>query len=218
MLNRLIVMLYKIIPMQPLKKKYLYYFSIIQGGEMNSKIVRDILKQYYNIELGMGSYGVIQNVFSSFSGNGSFIKIGNYCSIAGDVKRFNANHPYKWASMNPLFYRNRDINQQIERSELYIGHDVWIGNGVKILADCKYIGNGAVVGAGSVVTKNIEPYTVYAGVPAKQIQLRFDSTTIGLLEQSKWWILKPDELIQFSHVVQNTKLFAEKVIERTSIY
>lgn len=69
---------------------------------------------------------------------------------------------------------------------ILIGNDVWIGSNVSILGGIE-IGNGAVIGAGAVVTKNVEPYSVVAGVPAKELRKRFTEKEILFLESFKWW-------------------------------
>ena len=70
---------------------------------------------------------------------------------------------------------------------LTIGHDVWIGDRVTILGGCKSIGNGAVIAAGSVVTRDVAPYAVVAGAPARPIRRRLNDETIDLMEASRWW-------------------------------
>ncbi len=78
-------------------------------------------------------------------------------------------------------------------SPITIGNDVWIGEGVKCLSGVN-IGNGCVVGAGSIVTKSLEPYGIYAGNPASLIRFRFEPEKIELLSSSQWWSLKFDRL------------------------
>ena len=80
---------------------------------------------------------------------------------------------------------------------------------MKILSKVTHIGNGAVIGAGSVVTKNVEPYTVVAGNPAKVIRRRFDDETASLLEDSMWWTLEPEQLMKLQDAVNDPKAFAE---------
>ena len=67
-----------------------------------------------------------------------------------------------------------------------IGNDVWVGYGATILRGVN-IGNGAIIGAGAVVTKDVPPYAVVAGVPAKIIRFRFDDNKIDSLQKSNWW-------------------------------
>ena len=86
-------------------------------------------------------------------------------------------------------YLNKDAGIQV-----IIGNDVWIGNDVKLMEGIT-IGDGAVIGTGAVVTKDVEPYSVYAGVPAKKIKLRFSEEQIEELVKIKWWD-KDEEFIR----------------------
>lgn len=95
---------------------------------------------------------------------------------------------------NPIVgYVKEDM---LERPSLTIGHDVWIGERAIILPSVTSIGNGAIIGAGSIVTKDVEPYSIVAGNPAKKIGKRFEDKVIHRLEESEWWLLKKDELIK----------------------
>lgn len=176
--------------------------------EWQSQRLRSLWKIMYGVEVGMGSYGC----FTA----GNFSKgdvIGNYCSVAGNVWHLNANHPMENATMSPLFYRKEFGNPNavdVPRRALTVGHDVWIGRDVKILAGVSRIGNGAVIGAGSVVTKDVPPYTVVAGVPAKPIRMRFDEETIAALEDSRWWTLPPQTLMTLQNAVNDPRAFAEE--------
>ncbi|WP_282038262.1 CatB-related O-acetyltransferase [Saccharicrinis aurantiacus] len=163
---------------------------------MYSPTIRKIFKQCHGIEIGYGSYGGCFNT-SNIRPN---IKIGNYCSIASKVDFLRANHPIKDFTMHPIAHRTSH-NYTLTKDRFYwenlvIGNDVWIGQNVVILPSCKSIGNGAVIGAGSIVTKNIEPYSIVAGNPAKKIKMRFTPKVIKKLEDSKWWTMDKDELIR----------------------
>jgi virginiamycin A acetyltransferase len=166
-----------------------------EDGYMWSSTIRKIYNQYYNISIGYGSYGAMFNP-------GSFKKgtvIGNYCSFASDIVHFNANHPYKRFTTHPILYD--PVCQYVKeetliRTKLVVGHGVWIGQGVIILPNVDYIGNGAIVWAGSVLTKSVAPYSIMAGNPAKVIGFRFNEEIINKLESSKWWDLDKDSLMK----------------------
>jgi serine acetyltransferase len=83
----------------------------------------------------------------------------------------------------------------LERKPLVIGHDVWIGESAILLPSVSRIGNGAVIGAGSVVTKDVEAYTVVAGNPARKIRDRFNRSQVAYLEECKWWELDKGQLV-----------------------
>lgn len=115
-------------------------------------------------------------------------KIGSFCSIASEAKIGGGTHPTHFVSTSPLFYSNRDQLpvQWVDRplfddsQPVEIGDDVWIGTRALVLDGVK-VGTGAIVGAGAVVTKNVPPYAIVGGVPARVIRYRFDEKTIGEL-------------------------------------
>ena len=125
---------------------------------------------------------------------GSFCSIGGHCGIGGGV------HPLDMVSTSPVFLQGRNLLRKnfakipYEPSKkVEIGNDVWVGEGVCIVSGVK-IGDGAVIGAHAVVTNDVEPYTVVAGVPAKTIRKRFDSETIRKLLEIQWWNWPDDKL------------------------
>lgn len=173
-----------------------------EGGEAFSKTLREFYSSMHNIHVGYGSYGGCFN--STNIASGTFF--GNYCSIAQDVKVFRANHPLDHFTLHPLFYNpifGYVKDDQLHRPELYIGHDVWIGSSAIILPSVMTIGNGAVIGAGSVVTKDVPPYSVVVGNPARIIKMRFSEGQIKELEASKWWNWKKDELIKNKEAIES---------------
>lgn len=128
-------------------------------------------------------------------------EIGSFCSIASGVAIGGGAHDLNAVSTSPVFNKGRNVLGvnfgNIEFSPYKtttIGNDVWVGNRAMILQGVT-IGDGAVVGAGSVVTKDVEPYTIVAGNPAKVIRKRFDDETVEKLLEIKWWNL-PDEQIK----------------------
>lgn len=165
------------------------------GGYWNNHYIREIYKKDYGISIGYGTYGGCFNRSLIPSG----VAFGNYCSIAGGLKIFRANHPADKFTTHPLLYNpimgyvNNDL---LDRPNLQIGHDVWIGSDVIILPSVRKIGEGAIIGAGSVVTKDIEPYTVNVGNPAKPIKRRFNDAQITYLQESEWWLNKKEDLIK----------------------
>ena len=116
------------------------------------------------------------------------IHIGNFCSIASWVQIYAKNdHNYLKLTTYPptatwlILWEEKDL-----WSDTFIGHDVWIGTNAIILPWVN-VGNGAVIGAGSVVTKDVPPYAIVGGVPAKVIKYRFDPAIIDMLLTSEWW-------------------------------
>lgn len=143
------------------------------------------------------------NVLYHYPVNNDKLIIGKFCSIACGAKfLFNsANH--SMASLStypfPLFFEEWGLDKRNmteswdNKGNIIIGNDVWIGFEALILAGVS-IGDGAIIGSRAVVTKDIPPYTIAAGVPARPIRKRFDDDTISNLIKIKWWNW-PDEII-----------------------
>ena len=124
-------------------------------------------------------------------------KIGKYCSISWDCTIGAPSHPIDRIATHAFTYRKQfgisEKNDVFEEKLVEIGNDVWVGCNAIILSGVK-IGNGAVIAAGAVVTKDVEPYSIVAGVPAKEIKKRFDLETIEQLQKINWWDLNDNFL------------------------
>jgi len=142
----------------------------------------------------------------SYVGGGSRLqncRIGKYCSLGPEVQVGLGIHPTDRISTYPGFYSARSAaalrlgedSRVREFEQVRIGHDVWIGNRATIM-DGVEIGNGCVVAAGSIVTADVEPYSIVGGVPAKLIRKRFDPGQIALLQELKWWDRSPEFLAE----------------------
>lgn len=136
------------------------------------------------------------NVLYHYPVNHERLRIGKFCSIACGAKfLFNcANHSLRSLSTYtfPLFYDEWELDKADvasawdNKGDIVIGNDVWIGFEAVIMAGV-HIGNGAIIGARAVVTKDVAPYTIVGGVPARTIRKRFDDATISRLESLRWW-------------------------------
>lgn len=186
-----------------------------EGGEQNSATLRKYVYLKNHVKVGRYSYG---SVFSDdFNVGGNEVLIGRYCSFASNVTYYGANHPIHQFSTSPYFYNKAfglDVTD-VERFSLSIGNDVWIGANVIITCGCHKIGNGAIIAAGAVLTKDVPAYSIVGGVPAKIIRNRFDDETIKLLEESKWFELSPNELMEFYEYRDKPALFAKAVLNRS---
>jgi len=141
-----------------------------------------------NVEIGDFTYIAENSKISN-------CKIGKYCSIGPDVMIGLGKHPSRmFVSSHPVFY---STNNQTgitftkecrfnEYESINIGHDVWIGARAIVL-DGVSIGHGAIIAAAAVVTKDVAPYSIVGGSPAKEIRKRFDGSQIDFLIQFKWW-------------------------------
>lgn len=131
--------------------------------------------------------------------------IGKFCSIACGTKfLFNcANHSLKSLSTYtfPLFYEKWELEKSNittawnNKGDIVIGNDVWIGYEAVIMAGV-HIGDGAIIAARAVVTKDVPPYTIVGGTPAKEIRKRFDAEVIQQLLMLKWWNWSTDKIRQ----------------------
>lgn len=144
-------------------------------------------------------------------------KIGSYCSIADGVIVGGAQHPIEWVSTSPVFYRGKDSikkkycehDRPTDRTT-QIGNDVWIGDRAMLKAGIN-IGDGAVIGMGSIVTKDVGPYEIWAGNPAKFIRKRFSDEIVELLIIKKWWD-RPDSMISdAAYYVKEPKEFLKRL-------
>ena len=135
-----------------------------------------------------------KNVKYHFDFTGDKLIIGKFCMIASGVKFImnGANHLTNSISSYPFAIFGNGWEKAMEgrtypnKGDLIIGNDVWIGHNATIMAGIK-IGNGAIIGTNSTVVKDVEPYTIVGGNPAKEIRKRFDKETIDRLLELKWW-------------------------------
>ena len=124
-----------------------------------------------------------------------YTKIGKFCAIAPFVRINPSNHPYWRPAMANFTYRSIDYGLGENDQSLFdlrksqtvdIGHDVWIGQAALVMPGVK-IGTGAVIGGNAVVTKDVPPYTIFGGVPARLIRDRFSKNVVDSLFRISWW-------------------------------
>ncbi|MCV9960711.1 CatB-related O-acetyltransferase [Pararhizobium sp. BT-229] len=185
--------------------------GVIFGGKLAVKAGKPLSFQppvrFHDLEcpqgLKIGAYSFMRNAY--VGGNPT---IGRYCSIGANFSIGEPDHPLDWMSTASFQYRNskfgfyepmRDfvslaepVLQGVEDVTI-VGNDVWIGSNVMILRGVK-VGDGAIIAAGAVVTRDVAPYTIVGGVPAKIIRNRFpDPAIASALHRLKWWqFLAPD--------------------------
>ncbi len=170
------------------------------------KYTKDYLPGKY--EIGEFSYGT-PNV-RDVKGNGK-LTIGRFCSIADNVEIFlGMDHKTSWFTTYPFGADNKKWPKKIQeiykkggvatKGDIVIGNDVWIGSKALILSGVT-IGDGAVIAARSVVTKDVAPYTIVAGNPARSRKKRFNDETINLLQKLKWWDWPIEKLNHNIHIL-----------------
>ena len=199
----------------PITRKLFYkYIDAKEGGQFYSTTLRRIFQETKDLKAGIGSYGCFTEGFRPH------VVIGSYCSIAPGVQRLVGNHPYSNASSHPVFY-SKDFGCVKEtryvEHKLIIGNDVWIGVNAIITGNVESIGTGAVIGAGAVVTHNVLPYEIVAGVPAKVIGKRFDDEIQEKLLDSAWWELTPDQLTECAEFADDIDRFISEVKKRKDV-
>lgn len=143
---------------------------------------------YQGFEIGEWTYGH-PNV--PRGDDGTTLRVGRYCSFASGVTILTGcNHQASWVSTYPFQNIFRDRRSlpfpSWSRGDVVIGHDVWVGVDALILSGVT-IGNGAIIGARSVVTRDVPPYAIVVGAPARIAKYRFDLATIQALQEIAWW-------------------------------
>lgn len=147
-----------------LGRKIAYGIMFHEKDVFHSTLYRRFLKEKFKIELGLGSYGVDPSIF-----DGPAV-IGKYVSIAPNVRRLCVNHLIDGVTTHPCCFNpiykwvQKDTR---EYTKINIENDVWIGANVTILPNVKNIGNGSIVAAGAVVTRDIPPYEIWGGGTSK---------------------------------------------------
>lgn len=153
--------------------------------EFDDLKLRTFFKTTYDIDVGLYSYGC----FDRWRMSGP-MRVGRYCSIARTVRSARGNHPLGALTTHPILYERKFgvVESDTCLDELLvISDDVWIGHYAVILPGCKVIGRGAVIGAGAIVTKDVAPYSVVAGNPAKKLRDRFSPDLVTAIEETLWW-------------------------------
>ena len=172
---------------------------------------------FENVELinaTVGKFSYVQKNTVVFNSD-----IGNFCSIANDVFIGLAEHPTNFVSTSPIFYdptqplpkflAEETVFKPSDRRTL-IQSDVWIGAGA-IIKSGMIVGFGAVIGAGAVVTKDVAPYSVVVGNPARVVRKRFTDQQIARLLNSQWWELDEDYLSSIWRTFLDIELFLKEI-------
>jgi acetyltransferase-like isoleucine patch superfamily enzyme len=146
-------------------------------------------------------------------GEGTNLIIGKFTSIAGAVRiLLGGGHRMDWGTMYPFSVLHEKWPEAKgikghpqSKGDVVIGNDVWIGFGATILSGVK-IGDGAVVGARAVVSKDVPPYAVVGGVPAKVLKYRFDEDMVKKLLKLKWWHWDEDKIKEHIHLLCSDRI------------
>lgn len=159
------------------------------GAERNWRVGNSMVR------VGAFTYGDDRMAIREW-GEGAALTVGRYCSIAADVTiLLGGNHRTDWITTYPFGHVHTDrlggqgiVGNPFAKGDVAIGHDVWIGHGATILSGVT-IGHGAVIAARAVVTRNVAPYHIVAGNPARTVTERFAPDIVALLLELAWWDL-----------------------------
>lgn len=149
------------------------------------------------LEVGAHTYGRPRVLL--YPGDTGRVAVGTYCSIANDVEFIPGGiHPTDWVSTYPHRIRQGLPGAFTDgcpssKGDILVGHDVWIGAGAKILSGVR-IGHGSVVGAYAVVARDVRPYAVVVGSPAREVRRRFTDEQVDALLRIAWWDWPAEEV------------------------
>lgn len=184
-------------PRLPLRALILRRVTRAEGGQLTSNTLRGILRTHHGVEAGLHSYGSLLEPGMA----DPHTHIGRYVSIGPNVRRFGASHPIDRPSLHPYWYNPRlgyvGADEDVERSTCVVDDDAWIGANTVILPSCRRIGKGAIVGAGSVVTRDVADFSVVHGSPAREKRRRLDPELRARLIDEDVWSKDPDDLQRY---------------------
>jgi acetyltransferase-like isoleucine patch superfamily enzyme len=161
------------------------------------------------MQCGKHTYGQQHIKIHSWN-EGTRLVIGNFCSIGGNIHVFlGGNHHTDWVTTYPfghvqqhIFKNANGVGHPVTKGDVIIGNDVWIATNVTIMSGVT-IGDGAVVANNSHVIKNVEPYTIVGGNPAKFIRNRFTPEQVQQLLEIKWWNWEDEKINRFTSLLCN---------------
>jgi acetyltransferase-like isoleucine patch superfamily enzyme len=191
-------------------QKFIYKLLLSRRkNKFDNDYLRYILSKYHNIHIGTHSYGGCFDYNNIAPGT----KIGKFCSFASNVFIVTQDHLKTAITTHPFLFKPDFglVNDDIRAAHhLEIGNDVWLGYHSTILPGVSYIGDGAVVAAGAVVTRDVPPYAVVAGLPAKIIKYRFSDNIIDELLKIKWWDWPAEKIFLNYDAFYDVEKFVDK--------
>lgn len=176
-----------------------------------------------HVSVGRFTYGH-ENIAVRQWNEGAPLNIGAFCSIANNVQIFlGGNHRVDWITTFPFGHIfQTDLGGEnihghpATNGEVSIGNDVWIGAGATIMSGIS-IGDGAVIASNSTVVKNVPPYSIVGGNPARHLKFRFSNEIISLLLELKWWELSIEEIKKLAPELSNSPN-TSKIVDLIRMY
>lgn len=157
----------------------------LERGEMYSMTLREIFRRHHGVDIGLYTHGgcFVPHAF------GRNTTIGRYTSVALSAFAATLDHPTEFKGMHGFFFNSNlgYTDYKREYSSLTIGNDVWLGHNAIITSNVNEICDGAVIGAGAVVFKDVPPFAIVVGNPGRVVRYRFPPETIDRLLAEKWW-------------------------------
>lgn len=165
----------------------------LEGPELTAPSIRVIFSRYFRVEIGCYAHG---EFFQPYAVD-EYTTIGRYCSMARGARILNHNHPVGSKSTSGIFFNPHFglcDHSLVEFNPLVVGNDVWIGANAVVMPEVNSIGDGAVIGAGAVVVRDVPPYAVVLGNPGRIVKYRFSEDVIERLLEERWWDHDLEEL------------------------
>lgn len=186
LLARILAPLYRLLP-ERIRVQMIAVIWNLERGQLHSFTARQLLLKFHDVSVGAHSYGSLLIPGMAQSGTA----IGRYVSIGPNVRRYNTNHPLDALSLHPYWYNPilglAKPEEDMKRTKVLICDDAWVGANVILLPACTRIGVGATVGAGAIVTRDVEDFEVVSGVPARSRGLRLTpELRTDLLKKYPW--------------------------------
>jgi virginiamycin A acetyltransferase len=207
MLANFIVWLYGLSDTKVFRQTILRLVTKFDGGDFYSPTLRRIFEKYHDVKVGMYTGRAFTPGHLD-----RFTTVGRYCSIPNTLRTVNHDHPIDYKSTHAFFFNpilgrcKKDLAHYVP---LDIGNDVWFGHNVVVMPNCRRIGDGAVIGSGSIVHTDVPPYAIVVGNPARVVRYRFPATVIEQLLQEKWWEKSIDDLI--AHLAEYQRPYVSEI-------
>jgi acetyltransferase-like isoleucine patch superfamily enzyme len=190
---------------------------------MTNDVIKTGIIGRSQISVGRFTYG-FENIKIRQWNEGAALKIGAFCSLADNITIFlGGNHRVDWITTFPFGHIYQEelggsniLGHPSTKGDILIGNDVWVGSGVTIMSGL-IIGDGAVLSANACIVKDVPPYHIVGGNPAKSIKQRFDDDIIDLLLQLKWWTLPIEDIKNICQILSK-KPEKELLLELLAIY